>query len=81
MMLCFQSEIFSSLDDFFFNIVIVLYLCLQSSYGQSSSMAGQLGHGDTASYKNPKKVEAFDGTPLKQVICGDEFTICLAGWS
>lgn len=42
-------------------------------------MAGQLGHGDTASYKNPKKVEAFDGTPLKQVTCGEEFTICLAG--
>lgn len=42
-------------------------------------MTGQLGHGDTASYKNPKKVEAFDGIPVKHVACGDEFTVCLAG--
>lgn len=42
-------------------------------------MAGQLGHGDIAAYKNPKKVAAFDGIALKQVACGEEFTICLAG--
>ena len=42
-------------------------------------MCGQLGHGDTASYKNPKKVAAFEGIPLKQVACGDEFTACLSG--
>ncbi|XP_067943370.1 serine/threonine-protein kinase Nek9-like [Watersipora subatra] len=46
-----------------------------NAYG---TMAGQLGHGDTAAYRNPKKVEVFDGIPLKQVACGEEFTVCLA---
>ena len=42
-------------------------------------MVGQLGHGDTAAYKAPKKVEAFEGVPLRQVACGQEFTVTVAG--
>lgn len=42
-------------------------------------MVGQLGHGDTASYRIPKPVEALHGIPIKQVGCGDEFTACVTG--
>lgn len=30
-------------------------------------MVGQLGHGDTAMYKAPKRVDAFEGVGIKQV--------------
>ncbi|XP_072166539.1 serine/threonine-protein kinase Nek9-like [Diadema setosum] len=40
-------------------------------------MVGQLGHGDTACYKNPRKVEALQGIPIKAVSCGEEFTACV----
>ncbi len=30
-------------------------------------MVGQLGHGDTAMYKAPKRVDSFEGVPIKQV--------------
>ena len=42
-------------------------------------MVGQLGHGDTASYKAPKKVDSFHGIPIRQVSCGEEFTVCSTG--
>lgn len=40
-------------------------------------MLGQLGHGNTASYKAPKKVEALVGKSLTMVSCGEDFTACL----
>ncbi|XP_070576685.1 serine/threonine-protein kinase Nek9-like [Ptychodera flava] len=40
-------------------------------------MVGQLGHGDTASYRTPKKVEVLQGKAIKQVSCGEEFTACV----
>lgn len=42
-------------------------------------MAGQLGHGDTATYRIPRPIEALHGIPIKQVACGDEFTACITG--
>lgn len=42
-------------------------------------MVGQLGHTDTASYRNPRRVVFFDGIPVREVACGDEFTAILAG--
>ena len=42
-------------------------------------MVGQLGHGDKASYKAPKLVQAFEETPIKQVSCGEDFTVCVSG--
>ncbi|XP_077989490.1 serine/threonine-protein kinase Nek9-like [Glandiceps talaboti] len=43
----------------------------------SQGIVGQLGHGDTASYRMPKRVEALNGQAVKQVSCGEEFTACL----
>ncbi|EDO35699.1 predicted protein, partial [Nematostella vectensis] len=40
-------------------------------------MSGQLGHGDVACYRNPKRVDALFGIPIKKVACGDEFTACI----
>ena len=40
---------------------------------------GQLGHGDTAAYKTPKKVEAFEGVGVIQADCGEDFTVCVTG--
>ncbi|KAK2194294.1 hypothetical protein NP493_116g01001 [Ridgeia piscesae] len=40
-------------------------------------MVGQLGHGDTAAYKAPKKVETFENIPVRQVSCGADFTVCV----
>ncbi|XP_044169608.1 serine/threonine-protein kinase Nek9-like [Acropora millepora] len=40
-------------------------------------MVGQLGHGDTATYRIPKAIEALHGIPIKQVACVDEFTACI----
>ena len=42
-------------------------------------MVGQLGHGDTAAYKAPKKVETFENIPVRQVSCGADFTVCVTG--
>ena len=42
-------------------------------------MVGQLGHGDLASYKAPKKVEVLESAAVKQVACGDDFTLCVTG--
>ncbi|KAI0220100.1 Serine/threonine-protein kinase Nek9 [Lamellibrachia satsuma] len=41
------------------------------------AMVGQLGQGDTAAYKAPKKVETFENIPVRQVSCGDDFTVCV----
>ncbi len=32
-----------------------------------AEMVGQLGHGNTAMYKAPKRVESFEGVHIKQV--------------
>ena len=42
-------------------------------------MAGQLGHGDTAAYKAPKRVDALLSMPVNQVACGEDFTLCVSG--
>ena len=40
---------------------------------------GQLGHGDKASYRQPKHVEKLQGKAIRQVSCGDDFTVCVTG--
>ena len=42
-----------------------------------TEIVGQLGHGNTAMYRTPKKVNFFDGIPLKQVVCGEDYTVFL----
>ena len=42
-------------------------------------MSGQLGHGDTAAYKAPKRVDTLLGVPIQQVACGEDFTLCVSG--
>uniref|UniRef100_A0A8C4Q3T0 non-specific serine/threonine protein kinase n=1 Tax=Eptatretus burgeri TaxID=7764 RepID=A0A8C4Q3T0_EPTBU len=44
-----------------------------------TKVVGQLGHGDKASYRTPKCVDSLLGIAIKQVACGDEFTVCLSG--
>ena len=44
-----------------------------------TSIVGQLGHGDEAMYRVPKKVEFFVGIPVMQVACGEDFTAILTG--
>eukprot|EP00043_Microstomoeca_roanoka_P019177 m.212727 g.212727 ORF g.212727 m.212727 type:complete len:1048 (+) comp16949_c0_seq2:119-3262(+) len=38
---------------------------------------GQLGHGYITSQRQPKAVEALRRTPCNQVVCGEDFTLCL----
>ncbi|XP_034433089.1 serine/threonine-protein kinase Nek9 isoform X1 [Hippoglossus hippoglossus] len=40
-------------------------------------MVGQLGHGDQASYRQPKRVEKLQGNAIRQVACGADFTACV----
>nr|XP_019940598.1 PREDICTED: serine/threonine-protein kinase Nek9 [Paralichthys olivaceus] len=40
-------------------------------------MVGQLGHGDQASYRQPKRVEKLQGKAIRQVACGADFTACV----
>ena len=42
-----------------------------------TSIVGQLGHSDVAMYRSPKRVEFFNGIPIKQVACGEDFTAIL----
>ncbi|XP_051879694.1 serine/threonine-protein kinase Nek9 isoform X3 [Pristis pectinata] len=42
-----------------------------------TKMVGQLGHGDRASYRQPKWVEKLQGKAIHQAACGDEFTVCI----
>ena len=38
---------------------------------------GQLGHGDTASYRAPKQVVPLLGRGVVTAVAGDDFTICI----
>nr|XP_061798471.1 serine/threonine-protein kinase Nek9-like [Nerophis lumbriciformis] len=42
-----------------------------------AKMVGQLGHGDQASYRQPKRVEKLQGKAIRQVGCGTDFTVCI----
>lgn len=42
-----------------------------------TKMVGQLGHGDQASYRQPKRVEQLQGKAIQQVACGADFTACV----
>uniref|UniRef100_A0A3Q0RK05 non-specific serine/threonine protein kinase n=1 Tax=Amphilophus citrinellus TaxID=61819 RepID=A0A3Q0RK05_AMPCI len=42
-----------------------------------AKMVGQLGHGDQASYRQPKKVEKLIGKAIRHVACGADFTACV----
>nr|XP_033807302.1 serine/threonine-protein kinase Nek9 isoform X1 [Geotrypetes seraphini] len=42
-----------------------------------SKLSGQLGHGDRASYRQPKHVEKLQGKAIRQVSCGYDFTVCV----
>ncbi|KAM4012351.1 serine/threonine-protein kinase Nek9 [Anomaloglossus baeobatrachus] len=42
-----------------------------------SKLHGQLGHGDRASYRQPKHVEKLQGKSVQQVSCGGDFTMCI----
>uniref|UniRef100_K7GHN7 non-specific serine/threonine protein kinase n=1 Tax=Pelodiscus sinensis TaxID=13735 RepID=K7GHN7_PELSI len=42
-----------------------------------TKLHGQLGHGDKASYRQPKRVEKLQGKAINQVSCGDDFTVCI----
>lgn len=42
-------------------------------------MVGQLGHGDQASYRQPRRVERLQGKAIRQVSCGADFTACITG--
>ena len=42
-------------------------------------MSGQLGHGDLALYRVPRRIESLSGQSVLQVSCGDEFTACVMG--
>uniref|UniRef100_A0A673BJH9 non-specific serine/threonine protein kinase n=2 Tax=Sphaeramia orbicularis TaxID=375764 RepID=A0A673BJH9_9TELE len=42
-----------------------------------AKMVGQLGHGDQASYRQPKKVDKLQGKAIRQVACGADFTACV----
>ncbi|XP_012823574.1 serine/threonine-protein kinase Nek9 isoform X2 [Xenopus tropicalis] len=43
-----------------------------------SKLHGQLGHGDRASYRQPKHVEKLQGKSVQQVSCGSDFTVCIS---
>lgn len=51
---------------------------LQNVQG-GAKMVGQLGHGDQASYRQPKRVEKLQGKAIRQVACGADFTACVTG--
>ncbi|RXN22822.1 serine threonine- kinase Nek9 [Labeo rohita] len=42
-----------------------------------AKMVGQLGHGDQASYRQPRRVERLQGKAIRQVACGADFTACI----
>ncbi|XP_040268296.1 serine/threonine-protein kinase Nek9 isoform X1 [Bufo bufo] len=42
-----------------------------------SKLHGQLGHGDRASYRQPKHVEKLQGKSVQEVSCGGDFTMCI----
>ncbi|XP_050020578.1 serine/threonine-protein kinase Nek9 [Alexandromys fortis] len=64
-------------------ITILKMRLSQHSGGRAGNMQGgtklhgQLGHGDKASYRQPKHVEKLQGKAIHQVSCGDDFTVCV----
>ncbi|KAG7510417.1 serine serine/threonine-protein kinase Nek9 [Solea senegalensis] len=42
-----------------------------------AKMVGQLGHGDQASYRQPKRLDKLQGKAVRQVACGADFTACI----
>lgn len=40
-------------------------------------MYGQLGHGDKASYRSPKRVEHLVGSGVVDVVAGEDFTLAV----
>ncbi|XP_056151594.1 serine/threonine-protein kinase Nek9 [Lampris incognitus] len=42
-----------------------------------AKMVGQLGHGDQASYRQPRRVEKLQGKAIRQVACGADFSACV----
>uniref|UniRef100_A0A8D2ZTR7 non-specific serine/threonine protein kinase n=1 Tax=Scophthalmus maximus TaxID=52904 RepID=A0A8D2ZTR7_SCOMX len=42
-----------------------------------AKMVGQLGHGDQASCRQPKRVDKLQGKAILQVACGADFTACV----
>lgn len=56
----------------------LLHVNVQSVQG-GAKMVGQLGHGDQASYRQPRKVERLQGKAIRQVSCGVDFTACVTG--
>ncbi|EHB14562.1 Serine/threonine-protein kinase Nek9 [Heterocephalus glaber] len=44
---------------------------------RGTKLHGQLGHGDKASYRQPKHVEKLQGKAIHQVSCGEDFTVCV----
>ncbi len=52
---------------------------LQTAQHGKSGTDGELGHGDTAAYKQPKLVTAFEGLKIMSVACGADFTVCASG--
>ncbi|XP_063695269.1 serine/threonine-protein kinase Nek9-like [Bolinopsis microptera] len=47
------------------------------SSGHPGEMCGQLGHGDKASYRSPKRVEHLVGNGVVDVVAGDDFTLAV----
>ena len=45
--------------------------------GQPGEMYGQLGHGDKASYRSPKRVEHLVGSGVVDVVAGEDFTLAV----
>ena len=58
---------------------VFFYLMVLKSIDGQRSIVGQLGHGDQAAYKSPRKVEAFEGLHVEQATCGADFTLCITG--
>ena len=54
-------------------------LFLSQNMQGGTKLHGQLGHGDKASYRQPKHVEKLQGKAIRQVSCGDDFTVCVTG--
>lgn len=55
------------------------HLCVLQNMQGGTKLHGQLGHGDKASYRQPKHVEKLQGKAIRQVSCGDDFTVCITG--
>ena len=54
------------------------FFLFQNVHG-GQDLVGQLGQGDTACYKTPRKVGKLVEIPIKAVACGEDFTACITG--